>query len=306
MSGIGYDASDNITSLVPEASRNVNYSACLSDPSASLKGKRFGLIQGFMNLTLSNETDPVNQAMSKVANFLRSAGAEVININLTAYNSSKILAECDVQQFEYRQAMDAYLARPSLKGEFPSTLEHLYRNTSSYLVIPAQYSYVQNALVSSTTAAANVSTYQSRLNNITTLQRIVLETFRNYSLDAFIHPQQSRLVVPIGAASQIGRNGILAAVTGYPAVDVPIGYSMATKTAPIGIPIGMDIYGLPWSEGKLLGFAKQIQDLTRIRKSPPGAIHETVNIPAGGYTSVPTIVPNGTGIASTYTVGTLM
>ena len=44
-------------------------------------------------------------------------------------------------------------------------------------------------------------------------------------------------------------------MTGFPAITVPAGFSAPTKTAPFGVPVGMDILGKPWSEAKLLSLA---------------------------------------------------
>lgn len=64
-------------------------------------------------------------------------------------------------------------------------------------------------------------------------------------LDALIYPEQKRLVVKIGETDQAGRTGILAAVTGFPAITVPAGFSQPTADAKLGVPIGLDILGKP-------------------------------------------------------------
>lgn len=53
------------------------------------------------------------------------------------------------------------------------------------------------------------------------MKTIVGAVFEKYELDAVAYPHQRRHVVKVGAARQPGRNGILAAVTGRPAVCVP-------------------------------------------------------------------------------------
>ncbi|RYG51365.1 MAG: amidase, partial [Chitinophagaceae bacterium] len=80
----------------------------------------------------------------------------------------------------------------------------------------------------------------------------LLNTFSTNNVDAIIYPEQKNLVVKIGSASQSGRNGILAALTGTPVVTVPAGFSEPSEDAPIGVPIGMEILGRPFEEEKLL------------------------------------------------------
>jgi Asp-tRNA(Asn)/Glu-tRNA(Gln) amidotransferase A subunit family amidase len=53
---------------------------------------------------------------------------------------------------------------------------------------------------------------------------------------ALLYPHQKRLPVMIGEMNQAERNGILASLTGFPAITVPAGFSTPTESAPIGVP----------------------------------------------------------------------
>ncbi|KAG7009448.1 glutamyl-tRNA(gln) amidotransferase subunit A [Physcia stellaris] len=295
MASVGYDANDNTTAMVPSSSIGVDYSTALH--GRGIKGVRLGLIETFFNHTISEETTPVTAAVNATVSALTAAGATVIPISSSIYNSSAILEAYDTQRFEYRQQMNEYLARPSLRGKHPASLNDLYRS-GKYLVIPAQYSYVNTALVSST----DNTTYATRKLGIQNLTLAVQTMFKQYSLDALIYPEQANLVVKIGAASQSGRNGILAAVTGHPVVTVPAGFSPATEQAPVGVPIGLEILGLPWSEAKLLNLAKKISEIRRVRKMP---VLTKAAISASAIDKVPVIVPNTRDIPSSYPLGTI-
>ncbi len=72
MASLGYDPSDNTTSLRPSESFGINYSEDVF--GGSLRGLRFGLLEGFFNRTSSNDTKPVNDAMDKMVSVLRNAG----------------------------------------------------------------------------------------------------------------------------------------------------------------------------------------------------------------------------------------
>jgi Asp-tRNA(Asn)/Glu-tRNA(Gln) amidotransferase A subunit family amidase len=76
------------------------------------------------------------------------------------------------------------------------------------------------------------------------------------------------LVVPLGELNQADRNGIVAGLTGFPAIDIPAGFSHPSETAPLGVPVGMDFLGKPWSEGKLLGYAFAFEQATKHRQPP--------------------------------------
>jgi Asp-tRNA(Asn)/Glu-tRNA(Gln) amidotransferase A subunit family amidase len=302
MATTGYDAADNETALVPPTNRDIDYAASLS--GASLRGLRLGVLNGFFNRTNSSEVTPVNNAMNALMSRLTAEGVSLIPIDEPIYNATAIQASYDVQRYEYRQLMDEYLQRPSLSGDRPQTLSELYSRKSvngsggEFVVLPSQYEYVNTALVSSTSNA----TYVTRQAGIRNLTLALLNTFAANNLDAIIYPEQKNLVVKLGSPSQSGRNGILAALTGTPVVTVPAGFSGVTDVAPIGVPIGMEILGRPFDEVNLLGIGYQIEQLTKIRKSPVFA-KEVVEVPQ--YDSVPVIVPNRGNIPSAYPLGTL-
>ena len=295
MASVGYDPDDNTTALLPPSSKGADYST--ASVSGSLRSIRLGLIETFLNRTISEETTPVVAAINATVSSLIAAGATVVSISSSVYNSSAILEAYDTQRYEYRQEMNEYLARSSLHGKHPASRNGLYRS-GKFLVIPSQYSFVNAALVSSVENA----TYATRKLGIQNLTLALQSTFKTHSLDALIYPEQANLVVKIGAASQSGRNGILAAVTGFPVVTVPAGFSPATKEAPVGVPIGMEILGMPWTEAKLLNIAKRVSEVRRVRKMPvltQEPVHEN------NFEEVPVILPDKKNIPISYPLGTL-
>jgi Asp-tRNA(Asn)/Glu-tRNA(Gln) amidotransferase A subunit family amidase len=302
MQSSGYDAADNDTALVPSTNKNIDYAASLS--TSSLQGLRIGVLNGFFNRTSSPEVTPVNNAMDAFAQKLQSAGVILIPINSTVYNATAIQSAHDVQRFEYRQLMDKYLQRPSLSGHHPTTLNQLYDRKAAngtdgdFLVLPSQYEYVNTALISST---AN-QTYTARQSGIRNLTLTLQNTFASHNLDAIIYPEQKNLVVKIGSPSQSGRNGILAALTGSPVVTVPVGFSDATEEAPIGVPIGMEVLGRPWSEELLLRIGYGMEMLGKVRRAPVWA-RDVVEV--GGYETVPTVVPDRGNVPDVYPLGAL-
>lgn len=286
MAGVGFDTRDNATAVVPPGIVGMDYVAAL-DGGSGLSGLRLGLVQGFFNFTDSNETTPVNEILATVVDKLQAAGATVVNITEAIYNATAISAALDVQAYEYREELDAYLAKPNLTGDRPASFEELYAS-GKFLVIPSQYFFINKSLTSST-SNASYFTAQSGIQNLT---KALHTTFLTHNLDALIYPEQKNLVVKVGSASQSGRNGVLAAVTGSPVVVIPAGFSKPHDDAPMGVPVGMEILGLPWSEGKLLDLAQGISELMPARRVPSSA-NGSVCVPVGGYegNSVPTLTP---------------
>ena len=88
------------------------------------------------------------------------------------------------------------------------------------------------------------------------------------NLVALAYPHQKRLPVMIGEMNQAERNGILAALTGFPAITVPAGFSTPTESAPIGVPVGIEFLGPPFSEPQLLQITYGFEQATHARKPP--------------------------------------
>ncbi|KAI1632806.1 amidase signature domain-containing protein [Biscogniauxia mediterranea] len=295
MASVGPDEGDNSTLAVPPEVRGQDYSTAMTKLQ-NLEGLRIGLIEGFWNRTESDETTPVVDAMDGVIEFLKREKAEIITVNETIYNATA-LADLDVQMFEFRDALNAYLDSQNLEGDRPSNFDEIWRS-GRYLVIPSQYKFMQKALYSTTAD----SPYTTALDGIDKLTASLNSTFTTNKLDALIYPEQKNLVVKIGSASQSGRNGILAALTGYPVVTIPAGFSPVTKEAPVGIPIGMEIMGLPFEEAKLLSLANHITQQYPVRRVPQFA-NSTAAVSM--LDSMPSLVPNTSNIPCAYPIGKL-
>ena len=86
-------------------------------------------------------------------------------------------------------------------------------------------------------------------------------------LDAILYPHQRRLVVPIGE-DQVERNGVLSNSTGFPAITFPGGFSRPTVSAPLGVPVGIELLGPEWAEPTLIAFAFAFEQAAKPRRPP--------------------------------------
>ena len=94
----------------------------------------------------------------------------------------------------------------------------------------------------------------------------VMSLMAELRLDAIVYPHQQQLVCKIGESQQ-QRNGVLCSVTGFPSVAVPAGFA-PSGDAPIGVPVGMEIIGRPFSEPVLISIAYSFEQASRLRRSP--------------------------------------
>ncbi|KAK3951945.1 amidase signature domain-containing protein [Pseudoneurospora amorphoporcata] len=300
---------DNTTALVPPEMRGKDYSQALYSGLGKLEVLRLGVLNGFFNHTAGEETTPVNQVMEQVLRRLEAAGAQLVNITDPVYDAVAIAARLDVQTFEFREGLDAYLARTTYtrNGTEPRSFNDVFTlGKKQFLVLPSQYSYIRSAFNRSTSSPE----YFVRQHGISQLKTTLAQTFSTHKLDAIIYPEQKNLVVKIGSPSQSGRNGILAALTESPVITVPVGFSdPKPEEAPLGVPIGMEILGRPWTDDLLLGIAKHVSEvLGPVRRMPVGGgglgeLHKVVEVRGGGYESVPVVTNDNGNIPGVYPLG---
>jgi len=251
----GYDPADPITARSVGRVPRTYRSALRRN---GLRRARIGIFTPFFG------TDPalhgeVNAVMDRAQRRLRTAGARLVPVSIPGLTADGLIADLDVQRFEFKAALNGYLQ--TTRAPRTSLAEIL----SSGLYHPSIDSYLKTA--DSIDNGLEQPEYKNRQVGIAALRDRILQLMADHDLDALAFPQQKRLVVPIGE-QQVDRNGILAALTGFPEVSVPAGFSAATASAPLGVPVGLELFGRPWSESKLIGYAYAFERATRFRRPP--------------------------------------
>jgi len=84
-----------------------------------------------------------------------------------------------------------------------------------------------------------------------------------HKLDALIAPTGSPAWTTdlVNGDHTVGGSSTLAAVAGYPNINVPMGFVF-------GLPVGISFFGRAWSEGKLIQLAYAYEQLTKARRAP--------------------------------------
>jgi Asp-tRNA(Asn)/Glu-tRNA(Gln) amidotransferase A subunit family amidase len=225
----------------------------------ALRGARIGLLTpGFQPNPAVPEEQPVATVMGRAVADLRAAGATVVDVPWPGVTPEALGAALDVQRWETRPLLDGYLS--SFAAPVGSLAELLATGQ-----IPADYA---PALQAALAADPNDPEYPRRLAGIADLRAEVLALMEEHRVDALAYPQQRRLVSKIGQ-NNVGRQGILASLTGLPTIDVPAGFSEPEPTAPIGVPIGLELTGRPFSEPRLLSLAYSFERAAPNRRPPP-------------------------------------
>jgi amidase len=222
-----------------------------------VKGKRVGVLRSFFGNAPIN--DEVNTIANRVVEDLRKSGATIVELNIPDLDSGKISSDISVHLYEFKPAINAYL----ISGNAPmKSLEEIIASGKFHPNIGDNIKKAQSLEMD--------DGYRLRLQKRSELQLRVMQIMADDRLDAIVFPHQKRLVVPIGE-TQVERNGALGSVIGFPSIVVPGGFSTRTTTAPLGVPVGIEFLGRPWSEGMLIELGYGYEQATKHRKPPRSA-----------------------------------
>jgi Asp-tRNA(Asn)/Glu-tRNA(Gln) amidotransferase A subunit family amidase len=225
----------------------------------TLKGLRLGVLTSYINHTIDETSPEVSTLFEKSLAKFKPAGVHLIFLDEPSFHPQK-LSKAEVLLHELHQSLNAYLSQPSHK-----TCPPLSAILTSPLIDPI-------AVGPTWPQAFNLSTsdpdYSIRLARIEYLKLLFAKLFADNELDAMIYPHQTVLVAKVGAAVQSGRNGLLTSLTGTPGAVVPMGMSTRSESAKDGVPAGMEVVGLWGSDWKILGIAKEIEQLLNGRRKP--------------------------------------
>ena len=250
----GYDPADPITAFstghIPRS-----YTASL-DPGG-LKGARIGLLTDFMG------SDPIHADVNRVVESavaqMRSLGAAVVRVSIPGLE--ELTRGLNLMNLEFKAAFDRYLASLGPVSPVKSLEEFLARGQF--------HESMRRGLEGDVKVAAGPGSpeHQRMFARRETLRQAVMTVMAANRLDAIVYPHQKRLVVPIGE-DQADRNGVLSNSTGFPALTFPGGFSPPTATAPIGVPVGLELLGPEWSEPVLFKLAFAFEQAAKIRRPP--------------------------------------
>ncbi len=221
-----------------------------------IKGKRIGILRSFFG------TQPIHEEVNAVTNRAiedcGKLGATLVELNTPDIDSGKIANEISVHLYDLRPDLNSYLGDP--KGNTP--VKSLDQIIASGKFHPGIEKNIKEAMTLKRDAS-----YFERLAKRTKLQDRVMAIMAEQKLDALIFPHQKRPVVPVGE-SQVERNGSLGSVTGFPSIVVPGGFTKPTDSAKIGVPVGIEFLGRPWTEGLLIEIGYAYEQGTKMRRLP--------------------------------------
>jgi len=250
----GYDPDDPITAF-GQGHRPSSY-AQLLDANA-LKGARIGLLTDFIGTEAIHAE--VNRVVENAVGTMTAKGATVIRVSMPKLD--ELTRGLSLMTLEFKAAFDRYLTSLGPVSPVKSLAEFVARGEFE----PGMRRGLEADL--KVTDGPTSPEHQQMVARREALRQAVMDVMAANRLDAILYPHQKRLVVPIGE-DQAERNGVLSNSTGFPAITFPGGFSAPTSTAPIGVPVGLEILGPEWSEATLFKLAFAFEQATHARKPP--------------------------------------
>jgi amidase len=251
----GYDAADPITAFsaghIPRT-----YTASLD--AGGLKGARIGLLSDFIGTDAIHRD--VNKVVEEAVARMTASGATIVRVSIPRLD--ELTRGLNLMNLEFKAAFDSYLAGLGAAAPVKNLAELVARGD------------VHESMKSGLAADLAITTgpgspeHQRMVLRREALRQAVMTVMAANNLDALLYPHQKRLVVPIGE-EQAERNGVLSNSTGFPALTFPGGFSPASSSAPVGVPIGLELLAPEWSEPVLFRLAYAFEQAARVRKAPP-------------------------------------
>ena len=252
----GYDSADAQTAWSVGLTPACGYTAFLKNDG--IKGKRIGILENFFGK--EEKHAEVNRVIREAIKVLSHNGVETVSL-AEDIDSGWLVSNVSVHLDELKDHLNRYLRVLPPNAPVHSLEEVIALGKYS----PSIKSNMEKAMALSTGTAD----YNQKLILRAELQTRLMKIMADNKLDAIVFPHQQQLVCKVGESQQ-QRNGVFCSITGFPSITVPAGFSSPTQDAPLGVPVGMEIIGRPWTEPLLIEIAYNFEQASRFRKAPLG------------------------------------
>lgn len=252
---VGADSEDSATKVAGRRAHS-DYTKFLD--RAGLRGARIGVVRKLF--FFGEKLDPI---MKSALDAMKSEGATLVDPveieSLGKFDGS----ENTVLQYEFKADMHSYLA------QFPNAPVHSLKDIIEFneqhhdqeLLYFGQETMIASEKRGSLTDKAYLEALAK--NHLLARKEGIDAVMDKYKLDALVAPTGGPAWVTdlVNGDHDTGGSSSLAAVAGYPNINVPAGFIF-------GLPVGISFFGRAWSEPALIKIAYAFEQATKIRKPP--------------------------------------
>jgi amidase len=250
----GVDTADNKTAA-SEGKSLTDYTPFLKEDG--LMGKRLGWYT-----PVRGQHYKVDTLMQKAVDYIRSQGAEVIEID-NIYNREAGSLSFQVMLFEFKDGLNRYFASLGENAPVKSVEDLIEFNSNDSI----ELRYFDQELLIEAQKKEGIES-QEFIETLAKMNRIIRDEgidriMKENDLDAFIAPTGSPAWKTdlINGDSYTVSSSSPAAIAGYPNITVPMGFID-------GLPVGISFFGRAWSEPLLIELAYAYETGTRHRRAP--------------------------------------
>jgi len=250
----GVDPTDS-KSVLSEGKFQTDYSKYLKKDG--LRGKRVGLLKKSMGFS-----DKVDTLMNKAVADLKANGAEVIEIEMPKTENYEE-ASFEVMLYEFKDGLNKYLSGLADSIKVRSLDELIEFNKTDTV----ELRYFDQKLLEMAEKKGPIDSpeYKKAL-------ALMLKATREDGIDKVMNMNKlDAIISPTGSPAWktdlllgdhfVGGSSSLAAISGYPAITVPMGFID-------NLPVGITFFGKAWNEPLLLEIAYGFEQNTKHRKAP--------------------------------------
>ncbi|KAJ7115593.1 amidase signature enzyme [Mycena crocata] len=273
----GKDTNDNYTNAQPATVPD--FTKCLN--KNAFAGKRIGVPRSvFLDNSFTGNDASVNTAFAQALKTLKALGATIVdpadlpsaNDFVTSYNET-IVEGVDFKT-QFAQYTGALLKNPSGVHTLSDLIA--FNDANPTLEEPAGHEDQSLLILADTLLGGMDATYYAALAAEVDIgsTRGIDFALKKFNLDALVLPAPGVNNPPGGGA---GYTANLAAIVGYPAVTVPMGFypgsvsassfSSGTVYPAPGVPFGLTFIGTAFSDSTLIGFGYAYEQQTQTRLS---------------------------------------
>ncbi len=222
-----------------------------------VKGKRIGLQRKAMGFS-----DKVDTLMEKAVKWLKANGAEVIDIDFPKGEDYES-ASYDVMVYEFKDGLNKYLAGLKSDSHVRNIGELIEFNKSDSI----ELLYFDQKILEMADKKGDLESpeYKKAL-------ALMLKATREDGIDKVMGTNKlDAIMAPTGSPAWktdlilgdhfVGGSSSLAAISGYPAISVPLGFID-------NLPVGVTFFGRAWSEPLLIQIAYSYEQGTKNRRKP--------------------------------------
>jgi Asp-tRNA(Asn)/Glu-tRNA(Gln) amidotransferase A subunit family amidase len=243
----GYDVNDPVTANSAGKIPRTYTSSLKRD---ALKGARIGVLTEYFGGAA--EDMEVAAVVKRAIDEMKAHGATTVDVAIP--NLAAMIAASNVFLQEIKASLGGYL---KASGAAVASVEELLASG----LHAAQLQGVLELANRTPDDYFESDEHRRRLAARETLGQAVLKVMNDSRLDIVVYPVVKR-IAPVVNGNQLGSNEALSPQTGFPAMNVPAGFT------PGGFPVGMELLARPFAEATLVAIAYSFEQATRHRKPP--------------------------------------